>query len=234
MGRRLVRSFNSTSSSNKVVVIGSGAVGLYYGSRLMLAESIGSNGNEVHFILRGDFSRITQYGFDVYCDDGRVERIRPNAFSDRRFHVDASTIPMTNASDGVDWVLCCLKTHALMGGNNERDDCGYSLKIRSMIAPLVGKKTKILAIMNGLGVEAVFSNWFDAERVFGGMAFLCANRVRPTEENEPLQIKHIAHGALHIGHALDNPELLKLAGNLWHGSELESKVTLAESYLAAR
>ena len=123
IGLRLVRSLSSIcSSKKKVVVLGSGAVGLYYGSRLMLAETIGSNDNEVHFILRADFSRITQYGVDVHCDDGRVQRIRANAFSDRRFHIDASTVPIADAADGVDWVLCCLKTHALMAEDNESDN----------------------------------------------------------------------------------------------------------------
>ena len=88
--------------------------------------------------------------------------------------------------------------------------------------------------MNGLGVEDVFSRWFGASKVFGGMAFICANRVRSMNEKEPLRVKHIAHGALHIGHALDRQEDLQLVAALWKGSELEKKITLAESYLVAR
>ena len=88
--------------------------------------------------------------------------------------------------------------------------------------------------MNGLGVEDVFSHWFGAEKVYGGMAFICANRMRPVNEDEALQVKHIAHGALHIGHALDRQEDLRLVKALWRGSELEQMITIADSYLVAR
>jgi len=129
---------------SKVVIVGPGAVGMFYGSRLLLAESSG-NDLEVHFILRSDFERVSKYGVDIHCDDGRVQRIRAQQYKSQRFHADCISIPIENSSDGVDWVVCCLKSHSLMGtAAGETDNHGYNSRIKDMISPMIGRKTKIL------------------------------------------------------------------------------------------
>jgi ketopantoate reductase len=41
---------------------------------------------------------------------------------------------------------------------------------------VVGPETRFLMIMNGYGLEERMASWVDPERIFGGMAFICANR----------------------------------------------------------
>jgi 2-dehydropantoate 2-reductase len=83
-------------------------------------------------------------------------------------------------------VICSLKATALE-------------ETRDLVAPCVGPGTRVVALMNGLGVESRFVEWFGAGRVFGGMAFVCINR------GEPGVIHHLDYGRVSSGHALDDP-----------------------------
>ena len=78
------------------------------------------------------------------------------------------------------------------------DETAYRLELTP--GELKVTYTALKALMNGLGVEAHFSEWFGAQRVFGGMAFVCINR------GEPGVIHHLDYGRVSIGHALDNAE----------------------------
>lgn len=44
---------------------------------------------------------------------------------------------------------------------------------------VLGPETRVLALMNGYGVERDLAQWVDGGRIFGGMAFICANRGAP-------------------------------------------------------
>jgi 2-dehydropantoate 2-reductase len=82
-------------------------------------------------------------------------------------------------------VICSLKATALG-------------EARALVSPCVGPQTRILALMNGLGIEEQFGAWFGASRVFGGMAFVCINR------GEPGVIHHLDYGRVSIGHLEDD------------------------------
>jgi 2-dehydropantoate 2-reductase len=150
-----------------IAVIGSGAVGGYYGARLAQA------GHDVRFLCRSDLEVVRRHGLRVFSKDGDFTLPRVEAF----------------ASPGeigpVDWVICSLKATAIE-------------EARDLVAPCVGPKTRIVALMNGLGIEARFAEWFGPERVFGGMAFVCINR------GEPGVIHHLEYGRVSIGHVLDD------------------------------
>jgi 2-dehydropantoate 2-reductase len=62
-----------------------------------------------------------------------------------------------------------------------------------LITPLVGEGTQILTLQNGLGNEEALAELFGAERVIGGVAFLCSNRGAPGE------VHHTAAGRIIIG-----------------------------------
>ncbi len=49
---------------------------------------------------------------------------------------------------------------------------------RPLIAPLLGEKTMILTLQNGLGNEEFLAEHFGAERILGGICFICLNRIR--------------------------------------------------------
>jgi 2-dehydropantoate 2-reductase len=62
-----------------------------------------------------------------------------------------------------------------------------------LISPLLGKKTAILTLQNGLGNEETLAELFGADRIIGGVAFLCANR------GEPGVVHHLGEGKIIIG-----------------------------------
>ena len=76
----------------KYAIIGTGAVGGYYGGRLAHA------GNEVHFLLHSDYDYVHEHGLQVDSCDGS-------------FHLDAPNIYHTTADmPKVDVVIVALKT----------------------------------------------------------------------------------------------------------------------------
>ncbi|MBN1343369.1 MAG: 2-dehydropantoate 2-reductase [Phycisphaerae bacterium] len=151
----------------RIGVIGSGAVGCFYGARLARA------GHEVHFLMRRDYEAVRDGGLTVHSRDGdfRLESVRCHARSEE--------------IGPVDWVLCALKTTAL--------DAAPGL-----IGPCVGRDTRILAMMNGLGAEQRLAESFEPWRVFGGLAFVCCNR------GEPGHVHHLDYGRVAFGHLLDD------------------------------
>lgn len=130
-------------------------------------------GHDVRFLLRRDLDAVRAGGLDIRSYQGDFLLPRVTACGDPR---DLGV---------VDWVVCSLKTTAL-------DDAP------GLIAPCVGANTRILALMNGLGIEERFGSWFDPARVFGGMAFVGLNR------GEPGVIHHLAYGRVSIGHLGDD------------------------------
>ncbi len=166
-----------------VAVIGSGAVGCYYGA--MLARA----GVDVRFLMRRDLSAVRARGLDIRSHAG--DFVLPSV---RAFAEPAEIGP-------VDWVICSLKSTALE-------------QAEALVAPCVGADTRVVALMNGLGVEDRFGHWFGRERIFGAMAFVCINR------GEPGVVHHLQYGRLSIGHLLDDAteldalEALLLTGGL--------------------
>jgi 2-dehydropantoate 2-reductase len=63
----------------------------------------------------------------------------------------------------------------------------------------VGHDTAIITLQNGLGNEETLAEPFGAERILGGVAFTCINRVAPG------QIEHTAHGHIRLGEFRGGP-----------------------------
>jgi 2-dehydropantoate 2-reductase len=51
----------------------------------------------------------------------------------------------------------------------------------ALIRPLLHERTIILTLQNGLGCDEQLANLFGAERVLGGLCFICVNRTAPGE-----------------------------------------------------
>ncbi|HSW44977.1 MAG TPA: 2-dehydropantoate 2-reductase [Phycisphaerae bacterium] len=79
----------------RIAVIGSGAVGLLYGSRLARA------GHDVRFLMRRDLEAVRQHGLTVESRDGDFHLDKVQAFGDPR------------EIGPVDLVICSLKTTSL-------------------------------------------------------------------------------------------------------------------------
>ena len=128
-------------------------------------------GEDVRFLLRRDYGAIARNGLKVFSING--DFALP--------HVQAYRTPEEIGT--VDLVLVGLKTFA-----NDR----YG----ELIRPLVGEGTQILTLQNGLGNEEALASLFGAERIIGGVAFLCSNR------GEPGEVHHLGAGRIIMGEFL--------------------------------
>lgn len=189
------RGMDNDEDNPSVAVIGSGAVGGYYGARLW--ESGRYN---VHFHMRGEhLDQSKQTGLMVTSIDGDVfvPPDRLSTFTDPR-----------EAGTTMDWVIVALKSSSLEA-------------IPELIYPLLEPgKTRVLCIMNGLieddliallkehaeEAESLPSGKGGASEiihccgaVYGGMALICSNRLGPG------RIDHSYAGRLSAGVAASNP-----------------------------
>ena len=158
-------------------------------------------GHDVHFLARRDYHAVTASGLKVTSPDGDLALASP--------HIAKNSEDIGPA----DWVICALKSGALHDAHK-------------LVQPCIGPGTRILVLMNGLGLEEHFAGWFGAERVFGGLAFTCINRGKPGF------IHHLAYGTVTIGHLQDSPPELETGLSLWSGSRV--RVLPAKSLLRAR
>ncbi len=158
-------------------------------------------GHDVRFLLRRDYEAVAARGLRVESHHGDFVLERPPIARD-----PADIGP-------VDWVLCGLKATSL-------DDAP------ALIRPCLGPETRVLAIMNGLGIEEALVGLLGSERIFGGLAFTCLNR------GEPGTVHHYEYGQVVIAHLHDDPAELDRALALWQGATVE--VSSAPSLLRAR
>ncbi|PYL46201.1 MAG: 2-dehydropantoate 2-reductase [Verrucomicrobia bacterium] len=125
-------------------------------------------GRDVHFLVRGGFDRIKRSGI-------RIRGRREN------FHIADAQVYQTPREIGpCDLVLITLKAT-----NNDA--------MLELIPPLLHRRTILLTLQNGLGNEEFLAQHFGAERVMGGLCFICLNRISPG------LIEHLDHGHLNLG-----------------------------------
>ena len=148
-------------------IIGTGAVGGFYGGRLAHA------GFDVHFLLHSDYEHVREHGLRVDSPGGDIYLPEANAYS------KAEDLPET------DVVIVALKTtrNHLLG---------------ELLRPFATGDSVALMLQNGLGVEAEAAEVVGADRVMGGLCFLCANKVGPGH------IQHLDYGFITLGeHSAD-------------------------------
>jgi len=131
-------------------------------------------GQEVHFLLRSDYDAVRRNGVFIRGPDESFN-VRPQC---------ARTPEEIGESD---LVLIALKTTA-----NDQ--------FPKLLPPLVGPKTAVLTLQNGLGNEEDLAKLFPVEQVMGGLCFVCLNRI------EPGVIVHMAHGMVVLGEFQRRPE----------------------------
>jgi 2-dehydropantoate 2-reductase len=147
-----------------IAIMGAGALGGYYGCRLA------QHGNDVHFLLRSDYDLVRKQGWKIRSVDGDFE-LPPEAL-----HVYDNPDAMPKA----DLAVVTLKTTA-------------NSALGNLISPVLKADTIILTLQNGLGNEQLLGEQFGMERVLGGMAFVCINRLADGV------IHHMDHGVIRLG-----------------------------------
>jgi 2-dehydropantoate 2-reductase len=135
----------------KIAVVGTGALGLYYGIRL------GRAGADVRFLMRGDLAAVRERGSVAIHEGENTLALSPVAALATAAEIGA-----------VDLVLVTLKTTA----NHE---------LARLLPPLLGPDTAVLTMQNGLGADEQIAGLVGGERVLGALAFIAATRTAPGE-----------------------------------------------------
>src|SRR5215510_16499790 len=121
-------------------------------------------GTDVHFLLRSDYEAVRRNGVFIHSPEGDFNA-RPR-WANAPEHIGES-----------DLVLIGLKTTA-----NDQ--------FPRLLPPLVGPKTAVLTLQNGLGNEEQLARLFPVEQILGGLCFVCLNRVAPGV------VHHMDHGTV--------------------------------------
>ena len=125
------------------------------------------DGQETHLLLRSDYACVRARGMRVRSVEGD-------------FHVNPRCARAPEEIGVCDLVLIGLKTTA-------------NGRFAGLLPPLVGEHTAVVTLQNGLGNEAPLAALFGANKILGGLCFVCLNRV------EPGVIHHLAHGTIVLG-----------------------------------
>jgi len=153
------------------------------------------SGVEIHFLMRRDYDAVVRSGLQVYSTNGDFHLPKVNAWR-------------TSEEIGkADLVIVALKTFA--------NDC-----YRELISPLLKSDSLILSLQNGLGNEEALADVFGAERIIGGVAFLCSNR------GEPGVVHHLGAGRIILGEFVRrNNDQLERVSEMFHKSGVDCRTT---------
>ncbi|MBF0157937.1 MAG: 2-dehydropantoate 2-reductase [Magnetococcales bacterium] len=154
----------------KVLLIGSGAVGGFYGAHLAKA------GAEVTLLCRSDHAVVQRQGIVITSIDPVTKAEKTLTFHPHRVirHSD-------EYQEQADVILVALKALP-------------EIDLPALLAPaLPTNHPRILLLQNGIGVESPVANAFPHHEILSGLAFVCLNRVAPGT------IHHLGYGRLTIG-----------------------------------
>ena len=154
-----------TASRPKIGIIGTGAIGGFYG--VMLARA----GFDVHFLLRSEFAAVAERGLQLQsAAHGAVILDPVQAYS------AAEDMP------ACDWLLVGTKTT----GNAE---------LVPAIIKAAAPGAKVLLLQNGLDVEdSVRELLPDSLHLLGGLCFICVHRAGPgIIEHQALGAVHVGY-----------------------------------------
>ncbi|MDQ8185181.1 2-dehydropantoate 2-reductase [Pelagicoccus sp. SDUM812002] len=146
----------------KIAIVGSGAIGLYYGAHLQ------RNGHELAFLMRSDLEVAKENGIKVVKKDDS-------------FHLES----VSAFGDTTEIGICDLVVVSVKATGNGR--------LAQMLPPLVGPETKLLTLQNGLGNDRLLDELFPANKVLGGLCFVCLNRISPAV------VENFMAGSISIG-----------------------------------
>ena len=147
----------------EILVVGTGAVGGFYGGKLAQA------GATVSTVCRSDFTTVAACGI-------RVKSCWENfQFFPRK------VIRTPKEYGGIpDYVLVALKVLP-------------SVNVPEMLRDVVGPKTSIFLLQNGIDIEPPIAKSFPGNEIVSGLAFVCVSRTAPG------CIHHLDYGRVTIG-----------------------------------
>lgn len=141
------------STREQVLIVGAGAVGAFYASRLTTAD--------VSVVCRSNYAAVSKNGFTM----------KTHSFGDYQF-VPANTFssPTQAAESGIKWDYVVVTTKALPDIN---DDTAI---IKDLVTP---HQTAIVLIQNGLGVEEPYREAFPSNPILSAVTVISAAQTQP-------------------------------------------------------
>ena len=160
----------------KYGIIGSGAIGGYYGARLAKA------GQEVHFLFRSDYDYVKRSGLQVDSCDGSFHLAPVNAYN------DTALMPQC------DVVLVCLKSVNNGKLKTLLPPLLHTPAPQPAGQPPTGREanTLVVLIQNGIGVEADVQQMFPHVQLAAGLAFICSAKT------ESGRVNHQCYGSINL------------------------------------
>jgi len=135
----------------RVLVVGAGAVGGFYGSLLARA------GAQVSVVCRSDAAQIKKTGFQICSPLGN------DVFHPQAVYCDAAEYPQSP-----DYLLLTVKVLD-------------NLNRVALIRQAVGQHTAIVVLENGIDVESEIASAFPDNEIISALAFVCVSRTGPGE-----------------------------------------------------
>ncbi len=133
----------------EILVVGTGAVGGYYGAQLARA------GASVSTVHRSDHAAVAKDGIHI---DGMKGAIH---FTPKRVLKRVGDYP-----GHPDYILVCMKVLP-------------EAPVAAVIRPAVGPDTVIVLLQNGIEIEPPVAEAFPGHEILSGLAFICVSRTGP-------------------------------------------------------
>jgi 2-dehydropantoate 2-reductase len=134
----------------KIMVVGMGAVGSFYGAKLA------QGGARVTAVCRSDYEVLKNQGVQI-----------TSVWGDFRFHPEKVVRSAgEDLAEFPDIILVALKVLP-------------EIDAAELIRAAVGPQTAILLLQNGVEIEAAIASAFPANEIISGLAFICVTRLAP-------------------------------------------------------
>lgn len=124
-------------------------------------------GEDVYFLLRSDYEAVRRRGVRIQTPKGD-------------FRAQPKCAAQPEVIGPCDLVMVALKTTA-------------NGQFANLLPPLVGPKTAVVTLQNGLGNEEALAKLFPADQILGALCFVCLNRIAPGV------VRHTDHGQIVLG-----------------------------------
>ena len=183
----------------KILVVGAGAVGGFYGGKLSQA------GAEVSLVCRSDYDQVRADGLRVDSAWGD--------FSYRPRLVTRSAREYADVAGPADLVMVTLKVLP-------------EIDVPALIADAVGPDTAIFLLQNGIDIEQPVADAFPDNKIVSGLAFVCINRIAPGHIHH-LDYGHLMLGDFPSGAGRLATELHALFANAGVATELTDDIKRA-------
>ncbi len=141
-----------TKMTDKILIVGAGAIGSFYGAILSKA------GAEVSVVCRSDYQIVKQQGYSI----------KSNQLGNWTFTPSQVVKSSSEYQGQADYIILCTK---ITPDTNRV----------KLIQAAVSKKTCIVFIQNGVEIEQELLDAFPDNEIISGLAFICCNRIKPAE-----------------------------------------------------